>query len=906
MIIERINLNNWKIFRNPVEVEFNQGLNILHGPNESGKSTLIDAIRTAFFYKNGSRSQKITSLVPWESRLSPNVEITFQKNGEDYRISKSFIQSNSVIEKLSDGIWQKIAEGDNADQELIKIIGGNFPRSGDSKPEQWGLAQTLWMVQGQPIIKEDLNEETMSSLQSLMGAALESGKEREVIKKLTDLFLSSFTKSKRDYKSGSELKSLEIKIEELKDTLNQSKLSKVRKEVIIRQIDDNQILLQKKNHTLKDASLEKQKLSEEVQQVYEHIRIRENLERELVKLDSDYESLKEKIDLIKKGKQKIEEISSENEDLLNEKEILDLELKILQKNIINISTEMTENEDLIKEKLTEKKFAGIAHTAVMEEFELQEKREKLKIVKELSKELVESETQFSSLIAPTKTALSEIEKLNDEIIHLKTSLEAIGLTINVSSDPKISGEINLDGKLSSFDLNNNEIGSWSAHQSLKINIDNVGEILVKSGSQDVLQMRENLDETQNKYDKLVSPFSTQDIGELRDLLNQNNQLNDTIGRLKKDLKTQAKNGKESLLKEISELENRIKSNWNKIPDNSPFKDCKGKEDDLVRQELSKKITEIEDLIEELDLQKDQLKEKLEAEETQSDDKKTRIGEIDKEVHGNQQRSHEIEQSILNQEKDSLTQEERQNSLSLLSADLYQKQSALKVFENEMEEKENRPLRAFKEVEAKVERLKDEIKKIDIDINGRETELKMIISSTKDSNIIEEELETLKNNKDKLETEARAIELLYDLTGFYRENTVAELSEPIQKKVTELIEKLLGSKYCVNFDKMKPDCVDVGTAGIASIENLSFGTQEQIWCLFRLAMGDLLSNNEKQLVVLDDPLVNTDSVRMHHALEILEESTKNMQIVVVTCDVDKYNSLLDANFISLNGGSLTSD
>lgn len=128
MIIERINLNNWKIFRNPVEVEFNQGLNILYGPNESGKSSLIDAIRTAFFYKSGSRSQKITSLVPWESRLSPNVEITFQKNGEDYRISKSFILSNSVLEKLSDEIWQKIAEGDNADQELIKIV-GKFSRA---------------------------------------------------------------------------------------------------------------------------------------------------------------------------------------------------------------------------------------------------------------------------------------------------------------------------------------------------------------------------------------------------------------------------------------------------------------------------------------------------------------------------------------------------------------------------------------------------------------------------------------------------------------------------------------------------------------------------------------------------------------------------------------------------------
>jgi hypothetical protein len=39
--------------------------------------------------------------------------------------------------------------------------------------------------------------------------------------------------------------------------------------------------------------------------------------------------------------------------------------------------------------------------------------------------------------------------------------------------------------------------------------------------------------------------------------------------------------------------------------------------------------------------------------------------------------------------------------------------------------------------------------------------------------------------------------------------------------------------------------------------------------------------------------------MHHALEILQENAKEMQIIVVTCDVDKYNMLSGANFISMD-------
>ncbi|MBM4241615.1 MAG: hypothetical protein FJ150_08155 [Euryarchaeota archaeon] len=181
----------------------------------------------------------------------------------------------------------------------------------------------------------------------------------------------------------------------------------------------------------------------------------------------------------------------------------------------------------------------------------------------------------------------------------------------------------------------------------------------------------------------------------------------------------------------------------------------------------------------------------------------------------------------------------------------------------------------------------------------ERELKIIINDFKDTNQIEEELENLENTKKKLEPEARAIELLYDITGFYKENIIGELTGPIQNKVSENLEKLVGSKYCVKFGtQMKPDSVEVGDYENAALDDLSFGTQEQIWCLFRLALGSILSSEERQLVVLDDPLVNTDPVRMHHALEILEDSAKDMQIIVVTCDVDKYNALTDANFISM--------
>ena len=173
-------------------------------------------------------------------------------------------------------------------------------------------------------------------------------------------------------------------------------------------------------------------------------------------------------------------------------------------------------------------------------------------------------------------------------------------------------------------------------------------------------------------------------------------------------------------------------------------------------------------------------------------------------------------------------------------------------------------------------------------------------NTEDINKIEESLELQKNNLKDLEIEAEASKLLYDLTNYYQQTTITSLTSPIEKIVTENLRKLIGPKYCVEFGtNAKPSCViPEGRENEASLDVLSFGTQEQIWCLFRLALGQLLGADEKQLVVLDDPFVNTDPLRLHHALEIIEESSKNLQIIILTCNIDDYEHLPDANLIPL--------
>mgnify|MGYP000258156692 CR=1 FL=1 len=77
MKLTRIRLEQFCQFRAPLEIDgLEAGLNVFTGPNEAGKSTLVAAIRAAFFERH--RSKRVEHLQPWgDSSAAPSVELDF-------------------------------------------------------------------------------------------------------------------------------------------------------------------------------------------------------------------------------------------------------------------------------------------------------------------------------------------------------------------------------------------------------------------------------------------------------------------------------------------------------------------------------------------------------------------------------------------------------------------------------------------------------------------------------------------------------------------------------------------------------------------------------------------------------------------------------------------------------------
>lgn len=905
MIVNKVHLENWGIIREPTEVEFLDGLNILHGPNDIGKTTLIDSIRTVFFIKHTSHSEKVKSLIPWGSTLSPKATIIFFQNGAHYRITKRFISSEmSLLEELVNDKWERIAEGDNADKKVIELVGGKLPTKGDTRPEFWGIGQALWMVQGEPFISEDLNEETLSSLQKLIGAAIESDQEKNIFKKVNERFSSIFTGVRREFKKGSEIKNLGESIEELEESKRNAYRLGEEKEELIRNIDDKEIILQRKKEKLEISLKEKEELNKKVQQANKHRRNREKLEEEIKKINLEYEALKEQIDNIKKGKKKIKEIELENHSLNEEKSKHQSTLEKLQGKIEKIVEETTKISEEIELNDDMLQYTRIAYDAIQKGGELKEKEQLLVEVENLEKKLSKTQKNDEMLKAPSKKEIKNIEQTHQQIHDLKTKLDAIGLTTKIVAKSDISGRIHLDEKSTGFKLKKDRRDIWTSHQMVKIQIDKIGNFEIRSGSENIREMRANLEELEIDYEKAVAPYATKDIEELREFSHQKEELEREIKRLHQEIKKRAKDGRETIKREIAGLKKKVKSNWNKIPEDSEFwKYVQYDDKTTAQKELSKKINELEKKLKNLKKEQKSLDKSHSNLEKEREEIKNKIQKLEKVIHGNWGRIKEIRTNLEKLQKDGISIKEREKRLNQKSSELDKKERAWQEYKNEIKEVEEKPLKAWEECETKIGRFQEDINKLEKEIAEINGKLSTILGSLKDTNRIEEELEYLKKRQQQLLINAHAVELLYDLMHFYRGKTIESLTSPIQKMMTEDLKSLFEEKYtCVKFDEgIKPISVKVPTRRVdASIEFLSFGTKEQMWYLFRLALGRLLSSEERQLVVLDDPLANTDPSRMHRALQILEDRARELQLIVITCDVDRYNWLSNANFISLEG------
>lgn len=146
--LRRITVNNFRKFRAPVTIDgLTDGLNIVVEPNETGKSTLLEAIRAAFFVPHRSGNQLTRSYQPFGENVAPEVGVTFDVAGVPWTVTKRFLKSHSMEVRGPNGRTQ----GDAAEEQLQALLGFEKDTSRHGDVTAYGTLGLLWVGQAEAL-----------------------------------------------------------------------------------------------------------------------------------------------------------------------------------------------------------------------------------------------------------------------------------------------------------------------------------------------------------------------------------------------------------------------------------------------------------------------------------------------------------------------------------------------------------------------------------------------------------------------------------------------------------------------------------------------------------------------------------------------------------------------------------
>jgi len=170
MRLRALELDRFKKFDRAVRIGgIEDGLNLIAGPNEMGKSTLLAALAAVLFEKHGSRSKAITDLQPRGHDTAPWVALDFELEGRPHRIEKRFLKRPTARLLLP---GERVIEGDAAEHELRRLL-GLFPAGGRGQADI-GLWRLLLVGQGQSVAAPEVDAAARRTLQQALEAELGS------------------------------------------------------------------------------------------------------------------------------------------------------------------------------------------------------------------------------------------------------------------------------------------------------------------------------------------------------------------------------------------------------------------------------------------------------------------------------------------------------------------------------------------------------------------------------------------------------------------------------------------------------------------------------------------------------------------------------------------------------------
>ncbi len=884
MKIHSIRLSNYRV-HSEQRIDFDPRLTLIGGPNESGKSTVVEALHRALFLKAAGGTEVHRAMQSSSSSGQPEVELVFEAGGRTHTLLKKFGRQG-VTTLSSDG--RAALRGGEAEDALSSILQlqGEFSRK--QLPAQWGH---LFAWQGQsgaePVeFMRDQQDNLFQRLQE-KGAAgvLLSSRDQEAADHFKELADQTFVKGGK-IKAGTPLAAASQRVNsaEARAALAGVRLGKMRTalsslyeaEAFIKEAErqisrlfaESEINEERRKALAGLQTLERDQAREAGEAVARlqsakkrDLQIR-GLAEEISRLDAE---LKPKTLRMKEG--------SEAADSARQ------ELDFLRESHENIESRLRRTR--LEFEIAE---AYVRLLELGEDVAVMEKRDaEVRKLKEQSMILQEQRAKFPQV---DKRILKRMRELELEFSNARAALAAMGVGIRVieSSEGISAGRLPI-----------REGDSLTVCDSTELTVGDKARILIVPGGGEGLAGARRAEESaRKKFEHALSEAGVSSLDEASNAFERRDEIENEIRTIGEKIEGLREEGRlEKLRVDVAEAQALLDRLIPQAP--GYVAPCGGEQAKTVRNDLrrQKEACEHDELesrrkrdaslktLQRLDAELKTLQDEARAQQEQLSAKTVELDLQVREFGPDDVRIHDLLQKTATESQKRAALEITRKEITALQPD-------------QLESDDIRLKRALKQINADLIVARDtrsgchETLRLD-GMSDPEAELKQA----------EGEVESAAQEYSRMRLRGDAHSLLCDLFQNEKRSLAAQFTRPLADKVSAYLQCVFGPEARVELSLEGNDFTGVKLsrsgkgAGGFNFESLSLGTREQAAAAVRLAVAEILAEgHDGSLPVLfDDAFAYSDPDRAQVMQRMLDRAAaKGLQVIVLSCTPADYSGL----------------
>lgn len=892
MLIRAVEVTSYRVLRH-VRVDLARGLNVIHGENDTGKSTLMNAIRDVLTRraKVGGGTQR--AMLPRDGS-TPEIAIDFEQDGALYTVRKRFAAAKGtarVTARFPDGRTLDVS-GDDAEAALRTALGlgpaDTSARKRDDTPG--GIWPLLWIDQGTSNFAPQLNDDTRLALSdrlsSISGAVLAGAGAESLFfaaraeyrrhftdtgKQATGVDATLFAAQQRLAQASAERDAFSARLRDHEATVD-------RHAALAREVEKLSALLP----DLDRAAAVAEKRAQETRAQGDKL-LAASAEAQAASIVADLGASRLEARAAARAQLAVEEAQRA---ILRAK-VVDAQGVVLRHDAARVELEAVER-DAVTDLASRDRAYAVARAdkdATAARRALRESEAAWTKAKEQHDALVATRARLATLSGAEATARAVAEH-ERAVERAELELEAAAASIEIRA---LGGApIEVDG--SALDLANGDTATRRADAPMTVCVPGVVEIRVTPGGKDLARTRAGAEASRTALRRSLDDAGARDVAEVRARVEDKRRLEGELATKEQLLALLAPNG-------IDALETTRARDVALLATSEAALASLG----------TARAVATDDGAAEAQI-------RLEAAERARDDARAthdtaraRLAE-----HDLARQHHEGDARVARQRAQSTEQrvDELTATIARSVAELGDDATLRESNAREATERDAK-VRAAEAIAADLaklapddatstaERTRRAHEGAVTELREKSAETNVLFGELRSADLfgLHERLGAAASRVDEEQTDvlriterAESAKLLFETLSECRSSAQRAFVQPLQREITPLLQALFSDGEVSLDDSFRIDKLTRTTHGIDEFDALGGGAREQLAILVRLGMASVLAGEGTLPVLLDDAIVFSSEERFDRMTNVLMRVARRLQIVLFTCHWERYRTL----------------